>query len=740
MKNSGAQKQLLYVPKSRIKGRFLGWIRELLRRLHNFWVVNLAKRRGLKLGEMSLDKQQVEAVVACEDAQLVLASAGSGKTMSLLAKIEYLHKELGIPPEKILAISFTKKTVEELIERCAVKGVEFRTFHALGNSILREYQSEYFAKRRLISEAEIRQFLEQKLLEKCRDNTFARQVNDYILFYLSTPVAPGDFKNLKGKIRLNRLFLRREILADAQKKAPIRNKEEELVADWLYAYQLDYEYRKELPELKQKTDFALGDICLDILALDKNGNSMLGANYQKEVAQRRKSYKRARLKHLEIHSWEWGECLAFENLARNLCQVGLNPKRRNEQEIRAKLQPEYAQFLAQIMSFLSLYKNGLHDIVKLRARTAKWSKYEKQRAAIFLDIFEVLFREYEEYLETERLYDFADMINHATELVKTEPDCMRGYEYILLDEVQDLSPNRLCLVREILRKNPHCRLFAVGDDWQSIYRFTGSNLELIERFEQYFGKTVRRSLIETTHRFGVPTVEKSSRFVQKNPAQAHKKVRGLKIQTPIKIILSKTDTKNRKSEADGFRNAVKDMLEVYGDELLKMSLQIISRFNHDLAFVMDAPEAKIKEDRLYWSLDSGQKLEFEFCSIHKSKGITRDIVVVLNMNDDLMGMPAQREDDPLIDMLLSDQEKYPFAEERRLFYVALTRARKATYLIAKEKKPSPFLYEISDELSEMRGQRCPRCELGELIRKESKFGAFRYCSNYFYGCNYLRKE
>ena len=103
-------------------------------------------------------------------------------------------------------------------------------------------------------------------------------------------------------------------------------------------------------------------------------------------------------------------------------------------------------------------------------------------------------------------------------------------------------------------------------------------------------------------------------------------------------------------------------------------------------------------------------------------------------------MPAQRENDPLIDLLLSAQEAYPFAEERRLFYVALTRARKATYLIAKERKPSPFLYELSEELCETRGERCPRCETGELIRKESKFGAFRYCSNYYYGCNYLKKE
>lgn len=436
--------------------------------------------------------------------------------------------------------------------------------------------------------------------------------------------------------------------------------------------------------------------------------------------------------------------MAFENLERNLFRVGLAPKRRDEREIlqiiQTKLRSEYEHFLVQMMSFLSLYKNGLHDIVKLRKRTAKWSKYAKCRASLFLDIFDVLYKEYETYLENERLYDFADMINDATELVKNEPDCMVGYEYVLLDEVQDLSPNRLCLVREILRKNPHCRLFAVGDDWQSIYRFTGSNLELIERFEAYFGRHVRRSFIETTHRFGAPTVEKSSKFVQKNPAQAHKKVHGLKTQTPIKIILSKIDPKNRKSEADGFRNAIKDMLENYGETIFGMQLQIISRFNHDIAYITDAPESKLEGDKLFWRLDSGRKLEFEFCSIHKSKGITRDIVIVLNMNDDLMGMPAQRENDPLIDMLLSGKESYPFAEERRLFYVALTRARKATYLIAKEKRPSPFLLELSQELRETRGVRCPRCEIGELIRKESKFGAFRYCSNYFYGCNYFKRE
>jgi DNA helicase-4 len=262
---------------------------------------------------MALDKQQVEAVVACEDAQLVLASAGSGKTMSLLAKIEYLCDELEISPGQILAISFTKKTVDELIERCSIKGVEFRTFHALGNGILLEYQSEHLAKRRLISESEIAVFLRDKLLELCSDEAFARKVNDYILFYLSAPIAPGGYKNLSQKISINRLCLRasirRQLYEESSKRAGsslrgelIRNKEEELVANWLYINQINYEYRKEREG--HRPDFTLDRCFLDIFSLDRNGNSLLGSQYQREVVWRRKYYRRRELRHIELQSWQ----------------------------------------------------------------------------------------------------------------------------------------------------------------------------------------------------------------------------------------------------------------------------------------------------------------------------------------------------------------------------------------------------------------------------------------------------
>ena len=121
--------------------------------------------------------------------------------------------------------------------------------------------------------------------------------------------------------------------------------------------------------------------------------------------------------------------------------------------------------------------------------------------------------------------------------------------------------------------------------------------------------------------------------------------------------------------------------------------------------------------------------------MHKSKGITRDIVIVLNMNSTTTGMPATRENDPLTDILLSAEESYPFAEERRLFYVAITRARKATFLIAERRNPSPFLFEISDDLNDLYQKLCPRCKTGELVKRNDRY----YCANYRYGCNFTKR-
>ena len=402
-----------------------------------------------------------------------------------------------------------------------------------------------------------------------------------------------------------------------------------------------------------------------------------------------------------------------------------------------------------MQTFLSLHKNAQYSFEEIKSRLNSDDFYSTKRNSTFLKIYQRIYEAYERYLFNAHKYDFADMINEAQKCIKEIPECALGYKYILLDEVQDLSRNRFLLIREILQKNPGCKLFAVGDDWQSIYRFAGSDLTLIQEFEQMFQLKTRRSFIETTHRFGQPTIAKSCDFIERNPTQSHKMVNNNQAEkTPIYVILNKPERLLKGQDAESLHAILCKLVAEYSfPKLHTKSIQVISRYNHDISrlesdmFVTEKQENATDIYKIKWHnpRDSSQELQLEFCSMHKSKGITRDIVIVLNMNSDLMGMPATRESDPIIESLLAKDDTFPFAEERRLFYVAITRAREATYLIADRKNPSPFIFEISETIKDIYGKLCPKCQTGELIKKQGKHGSFYYCSNYTYGCNYLKR-
>ncbi len=238
-------------------------------------------------GNCELDAQQIDSVVACEDAQLVLASAGSGKTLSLLAKIEYLNRQLNIPANQILAISFTQKTVVELKERCSVKNVEIRTFHSLGNSILAYAENQNSSKRILIQETEsanfIRVFCEYLINH---DKQFARDVVDYLLFFISTPQSLGNIQSFAKRISINKMYLRRALANKSNEH--IRAKDEQLIANWLYIHNLQYAHAQKYPysESNYQPTFTLKTpqaIYVDYVYMDEKGKSSQGSNYLRDI-------------------------------------------------------------------------------------------------------------------------------------------------------------------------------------------------------------------------------------------------------------------------------------------------------------------------------------------------------------------------------------------------------------------------------------------------------------------------
>ncbi len=262
-------------------------------------------RQKMTCGDCELDAQQIEAVAACEDAQLVLASAGSGKTMSLLAKIEYLNQQLEIPAEQILVISFTQKTVLELEERCSVKNVEIRTFHGLGNNILRFVTDDSLDSKQLIGKNDTSRFLRRfcEYLVK-HDADFARDVVDFILFFYSAPLSPAQPSSHSARISYNRLYLRRALCSSPDES--IRSKDEQLIANWLFLYNIPYSYQREILNTGYKPSFTLElpqKIYLDYFYVNQKGHSMYGTQYLRDMKWRINYHRRNNTPLISLPSW-----------------------------------------------------------------------------------------------------------------------------------------------------------------------------------------------------------------------------------------------------------------------------------------------------------------------------------------------------------------------------------------------------------------------------------------------------
>lgn len=611
------------------------------------------QKQGFNVENHPLDAQQIEAVVACEDVELTLAPAGSGKTAALLGKVFYLIGNLHIPIDQILLIAFNRKVITELKDRCGIYNLQIETFHSLGNNIIKKLRADNNVNRTIIEEETTATLISHAIKILCKNPTYHQKYRDYLLRYHNHPAAP--------------------------------------------------------PQPKQSSS-----------------DSAIQSN---------------------------------------------NP---DSPDQFAQTAAAFAQF-AQTM--INLQKSAK---LTLSAMTQKISQFEdpyiRRRAHLWLELYRPIYRTYQKYLSDHGRYDFTDMINEATDLISASPKTSFPYRYILVDEAQDLSENRYQLIKALLDKSQFdAKLFAVGDDWQSINRFAGSDCALLEQFSERFQRETYRSLIERVYRFGDPVAKTSSKFIQKNPRQTRKNVKPLRTKyTDLQIRLNTEKPKFHASKKSQFTDVPPDykiindelvrLYEEQGEKLFTKSIQIISRYNSDIERIFGYKRHKYKNAKIIknkndtyeidWQLESPQPakksqqpsnaesllrpLRLSFCSMHKAKGMTRDIVFVINVNAGAHGIPSTRDDDPLVAMLLAKPDDFPYAEERRLFYVAVTRAKELTVVCADSWNASSFLYELGADLKNSKVQVCPKCQSGILIEHQNRRrgSVFYSCSNWANGCDY----
>ncbi|WP_214694260.1 UvrD-helicase domain-containing protein [Exiguobacterium sp. s160] len=734
----------------------------------------------------SLDLQQRKAVVVDEDANLVVAGAGSGKTLTISAKVKYLVDRKGIRPEEILLISFTNKSAEEMEERIKNRlgiSVDVKTFHGLGMGIISKHTK---------MKPQIEDNLHKIIMEYCKQEFYRhplllRKLIEFFGYYLHIPKGVGDFdtlgeyheyhkhldfKTLKN-LSLENKYIDRTIAAQKRQNVTIRDEkvkslEEVMIANFLflhgikYEYEADYEHRTADEFHRQyQPDFYLPEygIYIEHFGVDKNQRAKWLSQIEEMKYIDGMEWKRAlhevnETTLIETYSYYTSEGRLLEQLEKKLRRQGVLFKEVEVVEIFNRLydfnkKSYFEEFVKFTGTFLTLFKsNGYKEeqLDKFVSGLDSNNPFLYQRTKLFLEIFRPIYKYYEQQLRQSNQIDFNDMIIEATSLVKSGQVNLE-YRYIIIDEFQDISLSRFRLV-EAIRHMANARVMCVGDDWQSIYRFTGADLSLFIDFERYFGKSEILK-IERTYRNSRELINVAGTFIMKNGKQIRKDLSSSKrTRTPIRIL----GFKGKSDLVQSLTRVIEDIVLENGEVT---SLFLIGRNNFDIKFLEHNAAFRVSfskkgADIVY---EKHPKLQISFLTAHSSKGLEAENVVLVNAENGIIGFPNKMVDDPLLSLVLQKQEELEFGEERRLFYVALTRTKNVTYILTPNERMSVFVKELIREQevpyyvatengdSTKTQPTCPRCIEGRLVIRESKKKnrPFLGCSHYP-TCSYTVKD
>lgn len=791
---------------------------EELRKLHNqkFQESQLVKYNDYfdNVLPYSLDKQQRDAIVCLEDNTLVISSAGSGKTSTIIGKARYLLDLRKIDPTKLLIVTYTRKAAAELYDRLGIDDVECCTFHSLAVKILAQTEN----KKPSICSQSLLLNIFSTLMRK--DKKFLASVLHYLLHLQSLMKLEHEYTKAPDYFADRKKYGIQATYTDMNDRIIFTRSEEEkrlctylteLGVNFVYEHPYEYNtytkaYRQYLPDFtiyvtEQTVNPETGVIStrtrrvyLEHFAIDKDGNVpkwfgdkdpkggwyAQNRKYNEGIEWKRTTHRNNHTTLIETRSADFHSGRIMEVLKEQLTKARVPYRDVPPEELYARLvkrSPKVEQSVFVLLEqFIALVKSNCPTFspFKKLIETAT-EKKDSRTLAIINDIVLPLYTAYTEELQKLGQIDFTDAINLASDY------CAMGkwkeYDYILVDEFQDISVDRYNFLQCLRKRVPMTKMFCVGDDWQSIYRFAGSNMRLFYKFEEYFGFTEHRK-IESTYRFCNPLLDLSSEFIQRNPEQVRKTVipfvtpmpetRKDKSQ-PIKFItidgvvhpcnedeiasLQEWIKRNHtyidfvdcgaslREDDDRMYQSVQSLIkDIPADE----SILILGRYNYDafsVGYVFNQANPHSNPDYIYVCIE-GRKIRF--MSVHSAKGLEADNVILINCEEGQNGFPSLIEDDPILGYVLSEEDQFEYAEERRLFYVAITRAKRHTYVLFHGDKPSPFVRELTNIVTAQENI-CPLCQQGHIvIMKEgiSKNGVpFKNygCSNSNAGCEYFER-
>lgn len=480
-----------------------------------------------------LTQKQRESIVYDENNCLVVAGAGTGKTSTVVAKAGYALMRGHAASSQILLLAYSKKAQEEMatrIEKRLESSLEVRTFHSLGMEII----AQTTGKRPSLSpmsedEKLFLSTIQQYINDLLKDEKTREIVANYFAFYLYPYRPKKEFRTENEHIAYLRAHDVRTL-----KGEQVKSFEELLIANWLLLHGIDYKYEADyvkdtatVQHRQYAPDFYLPkhDIYIEHFGVDREGHTASFVNeeqYRQGIAWKRDVHFKNGTRLIETYSYEKAEGLLFENLEKRLSKLKVPLRIPSEEEISKLVatKDNITRLASLIGTFLRLFKSNQFAPEEIRSRAN--SIDGKERANAFCDIFFEIFTQYEQELKRSKKIDFEDMIRTATECALSG-QYAPPFKYFIVDEFQDISRGRAKLLKAIIDRIPHRRLFCVGDDWQSIYRFTGSDVAIMGSFEEVFGYK-RETHLDKTFRFDTQLLKFSSAFILKNPSQIKKKL------------------------------------------------------------------------------------------------------------------------------------------------------------------------------------------------------------------------
>lgn len=717
----------------------------------------------------SLDDEQRESVLTDELSTLVVAGAGSGKTLTICGKVKYLLEKKNAKPSDVLLLSYSRNSAEDLQRKVSKINSDLTvgTFHKTGLNILKMAENKV-----LTAEDQYSAIIEKYFREEMKNRPHMLQtILTYYGLYLASDkhdkkyksegemyedLRKSDFSTLRSQLlALTNDINKRETI----KKELVKSFEEMAIANWYFINGIDYiyegPYEKDVSTAEKRQylpDFRLPKykIYHEHYGINKSGKAEQfdgeeGIMYVANMQWKRAIHQENNTICIETYSYEFDDGTVFSKLEKELKKRGVEFKPLNDEQIFNALESIYEgkafrSFINLIKTFLSLYKSTYRTadgFEELKNYTFA-NRYERKRADLFLDIVKDVYNYYISYLRGEGKIDFDDMILQATDKLNSTDGFK--YKYIIVDEFQDISFSRMKFLKKLI-EHGKSRLFAVGDDWQAIYRFSGCDLNIFLRFPDYFGDSAITK-ITTTHRNCQALQDIAGPFIKKNPEQFDKVIKSAnqrQIEKPVQIMYY--------SERKYY--AFLDVLRAISKMKPDAEVLILGRNNKDfedisldnrvyIDFRASDEKTRVVKVREY------PNMKLTFNTVHGSKGLEAEYVIIINADDTRLGFPNKMEDDELLDMVLSSKSGYEYAEERRLWYVALTRTKSYTFIIANNENPSIFVKEIEDqclimnpnmEVSHKGEISCPHCKTGRLVIRESEGHKFYGCSNFPY-CTY----